>query len=37
MVDKGYYHPTYVQEQLQVDLATTQTALDVAQDQQQPL
>ncbi|PDZ08028.1 spore coat protein [Bacillus pseudomycoides] len=37
MIDKGYYHPTNVQEQLQVDLATTQTALNVAQNQQNPL
>lgn len=37
MIDKGYYHPTNIQEQLQVDLTTTQTALDVAQNQQQPL
>ncbi|EOP72653.1 hypothetical protein KOW_01221 [Bacillus cereus VDM006] len=37
MIDKGYYHPTNVQEQLQVDLITTQTALNVAQNQQHPL
>lgn len=37
MIDKGYYHPTNVQEQLQVDLMTTQTALNVAQNQQHPL
>ncbi|WP_231503926.1 MULTISPECIES: spore coat protein [unclassified Bacillus (in: firmicutes)] len=30
MIDKGYYHPTNVQEQLQVDLMTIQTALNVA-------
>ena len=32
MIDKGYSHPTNVQEQLQVDLMTAQTALNVAQD-----
>ncbi|WJE55176.1 spore coat protein [Bacillus cereus] len=37
MIDKGYYHPTNVQEQLQVDLMTTQTALNLAQNQQDPL
>ncbi|MBP3971441.1 spore coat protein [Bacillus sp. WL1] len=37
MIDKGYYHPTNVHEQLQVDLTTTQTALNVAQNHQQPL
>lgn len=31
MIDKGYYHPHSLAEQLQVDLTAAQTASDLAQ------
>ncbi|MDQ0246294.1 hypothetical protein J2S09_003898 [Bacillus fengqiuensis] len=31
MIAKGYYHPHHLDEQLQVDIDTTQTALNLSQ------
>jgi similar to spore coat protein len=35
MVDKGYYHPNNLSEQLGVDLKAAQTALNLNQSQNQ--
>jgi len=35
MIDKGYYHPNNLSEQLNVDLTAAQAALNLPQQQQQ--